>query len=148
MPHWLAPQGRHPGCLVALPHHRSMGAGPQASSSVHLMSVWTKGQDGVALDPWVHRQTWRPPTDLGIDFLSKSSHMTASQPPLRANEHHRIKRRWNGALPGAQGTPTDLLARLQVPRMPLYTINRGCGARWRSAPFISMLSKLSSLAKL
>ena len=39
---------------LTLPHHRSVGATPQALSSVDPMSVCTDGHDGVVLDPWVH----------------------------------------------------------------------------------------------
>ena len=37
---------------------------------------------------------------------------------------------------------------LQIPPMPLFTINRGCGVRWKSAPFISKLSKLLQALQL
>jgi hypothetical protein len=54
MPHQLAPPWR---CLephLAVPHHRSVGWLPHCFTRVDLMSVCTKGQDGVVLDPWVH----------------------------------------------------------------------------------------------
>ena len=53
-PCWPAPP-RH--CLephLPLPHHRSVGEVLQAFSTTDLKSVCTKGQDGVALDPWAH----------------------------------------------------------------------------------------------
>jgi hypothetical protein len=58
MPRWLAPPWHRPVCQVALPHHRSVGATPQAFSSIHLVSVCAKGQDGVALDPRAHCHTY------------------------------------------------------------------------------------------
>ena len=53
MPRRLAPWCR-PVCQVAWPCHRSVGATPQALSSVDPMSVCTDGHNGVVLDPWVH----------------------------------------------------------------------------------------------
>jgi len=54
MPRRPAPPWRCPVCQVSRPRHRSMGATPQALSSVDPMSVCTDGHDGVVLDPWVH----------------------------------------------------------------------------------------------
>ena len=49
-----APIWRHPEPHRAIPCHRSMGWLPHCFTSVDLISVCTKGQDGVVLDPWVH----------------------------------------------------------------------------------------------
>ena len=54
MPCWPAPPWCRLVCQVAWPCHRSVGATPQALSSVDPMSVCTDGHDGVVLDPWVH----------------------------------------------------------------------------------------------
>ena len=56
MPRRLAPWCR-PVCQVAWSHHRSMGETPQALSSIDPMLVCTEGQDGEALDRWVHYHT-------------------------------------------------------------------------------------------
>ena len=54
MPHRPVPHRRHLVPYLPLPHHRSVGATPQALSSVDPMSVCTNGHDGVVLGPWVH----------------------------------------------------------------------------------------------
>jgi hypothetical protein len=85
--------------------------------------------------------TWSPPTDLGTNLLLEFQHVPLLQPPLGASQHRRIKRRWNGGPPNDQGPqPTSWLPTNTL--LPPYTINRGSGARWRSAPLISKLSRL------
>ena len=67
---------------------------PVQNQLVHwFKSVPTKGHDGVAMDPWANcHRLGASPTDLPAEFW----HVLLLQPPLVANHHHWIVRRWNG----------------------------------------------------
>ena len=67
------------------------------------MSVCFKGQDGAALDPWIHRHTLEElqPTRPSTDFLTEANDLPAMQPPLGANPRRRMERRWILALADA-----------------------------------------------
>ena len=141
-PRWCpAPPGAHlVPCHVSDPWELLL-----SQLEVLIQVSLINGHDEEAMDPWAHcHRLGASPTDLPAKF----HHVLSSQPSLRSNQHPWMQRRCiqgpAGALlppPGALGPPPTLP--LPTNTLPsLYTINSGCGARWRSAPFNSKLSKL------
>ena len=120
-----------------------MGEVLQAFSTTDLKSVCTKGQDGVALDPWAHCHglgallpTLEPTSYLKFDMCCSYNRLLEPTSTVRCKRQCIL-----GLAAQRPGVATDLLAAYKY-TLPLYTINIGCGAWWRSAPFISKLSKL------
>jgi hypothetical protein len=124
------------------------GSCSRANHKPPFKSVWSTNK---IYSQWIHGPIvihLELSTDLPTDFMPEFWHVLPLQLPLGANQCCRIVRRWNGGpsdafprSPGTQVTPLTSLLPTSTP-MPLYTINRGCGAQWKDAPFISKLSKL------
>ena len=146
-PTW-APLGPTKCHLGTLPHQWSVGATPEAMSSVDSSRFAPMDEMELTQIHWPPSYTWRLQSTLELPY----------RPSFGMCWLHN--RHWEpantiGCKGGAsKGRSTPLCHRsvpsclhrppcyLQIPPMPLYTINRGCGARWKDAPFISKLSKL------
>jgi hypothetical protein len=136
-----------PGPQVALPRHQSMGAPPEAMTSVHSMMVWWMAEIGW---PWIHgpivihsgasnRLTNRLPNRILTCVASKTTIGSQLEPDDQEAVHPRAGRHPLAPPDALDAPPTSWLP---TSTPSLYTINRGCGAQWRSAPFNSKLSKL------
>ena len=131
-----------------LPCHRSMGAAPQALPCIDLS--WFQPMAKMKLTR-IHRPTiidlggsnhlpnrptvWISPCAIQVTTIgSQSAPLDAKAVHPRADQRPYATA-WRPLWPSTSLLPTST-------PMPLYAINRGCGAQWKGAPFISKLSKL------
>ena len=120
----------------------------QSQSQAFIQGGLINGQDLFIVDPWshchrlgsLHRLTNRHTCRISpcADFTTDLEEQPA---PLDAKAVHPRAARCPTAVAQHPKSSTDLATAYKY-HMPLYTINRGYGARWRSAPFISKISKL------
>ena len=130
-------------------HHQCVREVLQAISRVDLKSVCTDGQDGVVLDPWVHchglgalQLTLEPPYQPNLCTCCLHNHLWEPTKALQSKGSGIIC--WSASLPHLlvpKFAPPTSYATLSTPTASRH-YKRGCGAQWRSAPFISKLSKL------
>ena len=129
---------------VDLPCHRSVGAIPKPITSLHSSRFDQEPRlsHGGLMGPLSY--TWEPPP----------TYQPTSCPNLRmCCLHNRLggatstlgckggASKGRPASPGGHRPPCCL----QIPSMPPYTINRGCGARWKMSHSVLVISKLSKL---
>ena len=110
------PHRRCPMCQVARPHHRSMGAAPQAlpcvdlswfASMVMMEWSWIHGSNVMDLQP-----SNRPPNQFTYQILTCADFTTTFGSQPRPYDRKAVKSRAAGAptmSPGAQVTSTALL---------------------------------------
>ena len=135
----LTPHGNRPTpkwpCHVTDPWEL-LQSQSQASIQVGLIN----GQDLFMVDSWAHchrlgsfHQLTNHHTSRISPCVGFTTDLEEQPAPLDAKAVHP---RAGAPLPPS----TSWLP--QVPSMPLYTINRGCGPQWKESPFIFELSKL------
>ena len=143
-PTWALPKA-----TIALATSPMHGSCSRSSPMPWFKSVSTNGQDLFIVDSWAHcHRLGSPPSNYQPTYCQNFD-------MCQACNHH-----WEPTIivglkgGGMEGRVAPFLGHLAskslhwpchclpIPHMPLYTINRGCEARWKEAPFISMLSKL------
>jgi hypothetical protein len=99
----------------------------QSQSQASIQGSLINRQDLFIVDPWTHCHRLRSLHRLTTATHTEFNHVLASQPTWRTNQHPWMQRQCiQGSANAPRWPPTSLLS-TSTP-MPLYTINRGCGA--------------------
>jgi hypothetical protein len=163
---WTWQWGQGPTCHAGQPHKGAArlpcglatspirGSCSRSNAKRWSKSVCTNGRDGVDADPLTHchtvgrlQLTYQPTSYPNFNMCHLYNHHWE---PTSAEDRKAVE--WRAARcplapPDTQVTPST--SWLPTSTLSLYTINMGCGARWRvphSIPSSPSFSKLSSLA--